>query len=76
MATLAPRQEIYRASCLGTEIRIRINPDSAWIVVQRPGAEQYYRDLLPDEVSSVLSDFHAIGKSPQRFEAFVNGLTA
>jgi hypothetical protein len=69
---LGPRQEIYRASCNSVEVRLRVNPDSAWIVIRRPGAEPYYRDIADDELPGLLAQYRAIGGDPGRFQAFVN----
>jgi hypothetical protein len=69
---LGPRQEIYRASCNSVEVRLRVNPDSAWIVVRRPGAGPYYRDIADNELSGLLEQYRAIGGDPQKFAAFVN----
>ena len=71
---LGPRQQILRMSCNGVEIRLRINPDNAWIVIHRPGEESFYKDIAADALPHVLRQYHAIGKDPERFEAFVNRL--
>lgn len=68
---LGPRQEIYRASCNSVEIRLRVNPDNAWVVIRSPGREPFYRDIEEGEVAGVLAKFLAIGKDPERFKAFV-----
>jgi hypothetical protein len=44
---LGPTQACYRASSGGVEIRLRVDPDAAWIVIRGPGAES--RDFdIPD----------------------------
>ena len=71
---LGPRQEIYRASCNGTMIRLRVNVDNAWITIDRPNAEPFYRETDQGEVAGVLAEFRAIGGCPEKFEAFVSAL--
>jgi hypothetical protein len=73
---LGPRQEIYRASCNSMEIRLRVNPDNAWVVIRSPGRELFYRDIEQGEVAGVLAEFHAIGKDPEKFKTFVNAVEA
>lgn len=69
MATLAPRQEIYRASSRGVEVRLRVNPDSSWVVIRFPDREPFYKEFEQSEVAAVLARFKAIDGDPERFVA-------
>ena len=71
---MGPRQRIYRASCRGVEIRLRVNVDSAWVTISQPGQEPFYRDIAESEVAGVLAEFHAIGKDAEKFEALASRL--
>lgn len=68
---LGPRQEIYRASFNGAEIRLRVNPDNAWIVIRRPGAEPYYRDIAESELPELMAQYRAIDGDAGRFQDFL-----
>lgn len=68
---LGPTQRIYRASCYGVEVRLRVNVDNAWVVIRRPGREPFYRDVDQCKVAGVLAEFEGIAGSPERFNAFV-----
>jgi hypothetical protein len=69
---LGPRQAVYRASCEGVQIRLRVNVDESWIIIRRPGAEPCYRDIPQDQVAAVLAEFQAIGEDPAKFKAFTS----
>ena len=71
MAELGPTQRTYRASCSGVEIRLRVNPDSAWLTVKRPGNPADYIDIAPREVDGVVERFTLIAGSSARFDEFV-----
>ena len=71
---LGPRQELLRMSCNGVEIRLRVNPDSSWLTIRYPDREPFYRDIEHGEVAGVLAEFHAIGKDPEKFNAFVGAV--
>ena len=73
---LGPRQEIYRASCNGVEIRLCINPDNAWVVITRPGAEPYYRDVAESELPGLLEQYRVIDGDAERFNAFTSNFLA
>ncbi len=62
----------YRASAFGIEVRLRVEPDCAWLTIKRPGAEAHYVDIPDAEITDVVDRFLAIGDSPEKFEAFVN----
>jgi len=72
---LGPTQQIYRASCNSVEVRLRVNPDSAWIVIRRPGAEPYYRDIAEIELPGLMAQYRAIDGDAGRFGAFVAQLS-
>jgi hypothetical protein len=72
VATLGPKSYCFRASCHSVEIRLRVEPDSAWIVVRAPGVEPRYRDIDAADVDAVVKEFQSIGHSVERFEEFVN----
>ena len=71
---MGPRQEILRMSCNGVEVRLRINPDNAWVVIRKPGQEPFYSDIAESELTEVLEQYHSINGSPARFQAFVASL--
>jgi hypothetical protein len=71
---LGPRQAIYRASSGGVELRLRVNPDAAWIVIRAPGFESRYFDIPNDQVGAVTAFFPAEGDSPEKFKSFVNAI--
>ena len=71
---LGPTQSVYRASCNGVMIRLRVNPDSAWITIDRPAHEPFYREFSESKIAAVLARFKAIERDPEKFEAFVNRL--
>ena len=59
-------------SCEGSEIRLRINQEGGnWMVIRRPGAEPYYRDIADDELPGLLAQYRAIGGDSRKFQAFV-----
>jgi hypothetical protein len=60
---LGPAQACYRASSAGVEIRLRIDPDAAWIVIRGPG----YFDIHDDQVAAVTAFFPSEGHSPKKF---------
>ena len=64
------RSALYRASCLGIEVRLRVEPDCAWLVAKRPGAEAEYTDIAQREVAGVVERFLAIREDPEKFKAF------
>ena len=71
---LGPAQRSFRASCNGIEIRIRQNIDAAWIIIDQPGCERFYRELTEAELPAVLDRYHAIDGNAERFDAFVDSL--
>jgi hypothetical protein len=72
---LGPRQAVYRASCDGVQVRLRVNAgDESWIVIRRPGAEPYYRDIPQDQVASVLAEWEVIDGDPGKFKAFISAI--
>ena len=73
---IGPRQLIYRASCNSIEIRLRVNPDAAWIVIRQPGSEPTYRDIPDAEVDETVAAMQAIDNDPERFAAFVQSVSA
>jgi hypothetical protein len=71
--TLGPRQFVYRSSCDGVSVRLRVNPgDASWIVVKALGTEPRYREIGDNEVDAVLTEFSEIGEDRAKFTAFVN----
>jgi hypothetical protein len=74
--TLGPRQAVFRASCEGVQVRLRVNPDESWIIIRRPGAEPFYADIPQDQVAAVLAELEAIGEDPEKFKAFVSTIEA
>ena len=68
---MGPTQRIYRASCKGTEIRLRVNVDAAWLVIKRPGQPADYVDIQPKDIDELLRQFQAIKGDPGRFDEFV-----
>lgn len=71
---LGPTQFVYRASCKGVEIRLRVNADHAWIVIRRPGAEPFYRDIAESELPGLLAQYRAIDGDADRFQAFISAI--
>ena len=71
---LGPQQAVYRGWSGGVEIRLRVNPDRAWIVITGPGTESRYFDVPDDQVGAVTAEFQAIGDSPEKFKAFINAI--
>jgi hypothetical protein len=69
---VGPRGKLYRCSCRGIEIRLRVEADCAWLVVKKPDQEREYHDIAQSEVAGVVERFEAIGDSPEKFKAFVN----
>ncbi len=68
---VGPRSKLYRASCNGVELQLRVEPDCAWLTIKRPGEERQYRDIAQSEVAGVVEQFEAIGEDVDRFQAFV-----
>jgi hypothetical protein len=52
---------------LGIELRLRVEPDGAWLTIKRPGEERQYRDIPESDVPALVAEFEAIGESPERF---------
>ncbi len=71
MAILGPKSYCYRASCQSVEIKLRVDPDAAWMAIKRPGQETQYRDVPRGDVDSVLQEFEAIGESVEGFNSFI-----
>jgi hypothetical protein len=68
---------LYRASCLGIELRLRVEPDgNGWLVIKRPGVESQYIDIPSAEIPGVVERFIAIGEDVDRFKAFVQSWPA
>jgi hypothetical protein len=67
---------VYCASFGGVEIRLRVDPEAAWIVIRGPGTESRYFDIPDDQVGSVTAFFPSEGDSPERFQAFVSTIEA
>jgi hypothetical protein len=72
--TEGPKQFCYRASCNSVEIRLRVNPDAAWIILKRPGNAAHYIDLDDQDVDAVVARFNQIGDSPALFDDFVRSI--
>jgi hypothetical protein len=72
MATLGPRSYCYRSSCRGVELRLRVDPAAAWLVIRQPGVEPRCVDIPEAEVAAVVDQFTAIGEDPEKFATFVN----
>jgi hypothetical protein len=71
--TEGPRQQVFRSSCNGVSVRLRVNAgDESWIVIKAPGTEPRYREIPETKVDAVVAEFQAIGDSTERFAAFVN----
>lgn len=62
----------YRKSCFGVELRFRIDPDCAWITVERPGCGRELVEIADKDVDAVKDRFDAIDGDPQRFAEFVS----
>jgi hypothetical protein len=73
---IGPRCKLYRSSCNGVEVQLRVEPDCAWLTIKRAGEERQYRDIADADVEKVLADFQAIGTNPEKFKAFVNAAEA
>ena len=58
---VGPRNKLYRASCNGVEIGLRVEPDVAWLTIKRPGEERQYR-----YIPGVVERFEAIGEDPEK----------
>jgi hypothetical protein len=72
---LGPRQQVFRCSSGGTEIRLRVNAgDQSWCIIKRAGAPADYVDLEDKEVDAVVARFNAIGTDPAKFDAFVRNI--
>jgi len=71
---LGPKQAVHRASSGGVEIRLRVNPDSSWLVIRGPRTESRYFDIPSDQVGVVTSFFPAEGDLPERFKSFVSAI--
>jgi hypothetical protein len=65
------KSALYLSSCNSVEIRLRVEPDSAWLTIKRPGAESEYYDIPQGEVAGIVEQFLAIGEDVDRFKAFV-----
>ena len=65
------KSALYLASCNSVEIRLRVEPDCAWLTIKQPGAEPEYHDIPQGEVAGVVEQFEAIGEDVDRFKAFV-----
>jgi hypothetical protein len=63
-----------RLSCIirGVEVRLRVNPDAAWIVIRKSGTGPRYCDIPQDQVAAVVVELQGIGEDPRKFAAFVN----
>jgi len=70
------RSALYRASCLGIEVRLRVEPDCAWLVAKRPGAEAEYHDIPSAEIPRIVERFLSIGEDPEKFNAFLSAAAA
>jgi hypothetical protein len=66
------KSAIYRASCNGVEIRLRIEPDGAWLVIKRPGLEASYVEIEDRDVPALVAELEAIGDDPEKFSAFLS----
>jgi len=64
---------VFRASCNGVELRLRIDADGAWAVVRRPGSPAHYVDLERD-IESTIERFHAINGDRNKFDDFVKDI--
>jgi hypothetical protein len=64
---------LYRASCLGIELRLRVEPDgNGWLVIKRPDTESEYHDIPSPKIAGVVERFVAIGDDPEKFSAFLS----
>jgi hypothetical protein len=64
---------LYRASCLGIELRLRVEPDgNGWLVIKRPDTESEYHDIPSAKIAGVVERFVAIGDDPEKFSAFLS----
>jgi hypothetical protein len=63
---------LYRASSNSIELRLRVEPDGAWLTIKRPGMEAEYLDIPEPDVAAALAGFEAIGEDPEKFKAFVS----
>jgi len=52
-------------------LRLRVNPDSSWLVIRVPGSERH-REIPQDQVAAVPTEFQGIGEDAEKFAAFVN----
>ena len=74
-AAIMTKQFCYRKTCNGVVLRLRVNPDNSWLVIERPGAiEREYIDIAESDVDSVRDRFAAIN-DPTSFAAFVDSVS-
>lgn len=68
---MGPKQFLHRKSCKGVELRFRINPDCAWMTIQKPGCGRELVEIADEDLARVKARFDAIGDDPGRFADFV-----
>ena len=77
MSALGPTQLIRKKSCNGILLRLSINPDSAWMTIEKFGAGRELVEIADKDVADVEARFDAIGVDvdSERFMAFVNSVS-
>lgn len=72
MAQLGPTQFSHIRTCNGITVHLRINPDVAWMTIERRGCGRELIEIADKDVAGVKAEFDAIGGDPEKFMAFVN----
>lgn len=53
-------------------MRLRVNPDEAWIIIKNPSGESKYLDIPDARIGEVVAFFPSQGGSPEKFKSFVS----
>ncbi len=55
---------------------VRVEPDTAWLTIKRPGAEADYIEVADRDVSALVAEFQAIGDDREKFKTRSSAVVA